>query len=42
VRERLSRDEIEMKPMTPDETTELFRGEIAHWGPAAKAAAANP
>jgi tripartite-type tricarboxylate transporter receptor subunit TctC len=42
VRERLSRDEIEVKPMTADETTELFRGEIAHWGPAAKAAAANP
>jgi tripartite-type tricarboxylate transporter receptor subunit TctC len=42
VRERLSRDEIEVKPMTPDETTELVRREIAHWGPAAKAAAANP
>jgi tripartite-type tricarboxylate transporter receptor subunit TctC len=42
VRERLSRDEIEVKRMTPDETTEFFRGEIAHWGPAARAAAANP
>jgi tripartite-type tricarboxylate transporter receptor subunit TctC len=42
VRERLSRDEIEVKPMTPDEAAELFRREIEHWGPAAKAAAANP
>jgi tripartite-type tricarboxylate transporter receptor subunit TctC len=42
VRERLSRDEIEVKPMTPDEATGLFSREIAHWGPAAKSAAANP
>jgi tripartite-type tricarboxylate transporter receptor subunit TctC len=41
VRERLSQDEIELKPMTPAEVTEFFKHETAHWAPAAKAAAAS-
>jgi tripartite-type tricarboxylate transporter receptor subunit TctC len=41
VRQRLSNDEIESKPMTPDEVTAFFGRETAHWAPAAKAAAAS-
>ncbi|HEY2134852.1 MAG TPA: tripartite tricarboxylate transporter substrate binding protein [Xanthobacteraceae bacterium] len=40
VHERLAQDEIELKPMTPDELTAFFRSETARWTPAAKAAAA--
>lgn len=41
VRQRLTRDEIELKAMTPDEVTRFIAGEIARWSPAAKAAAAK-
>jgi hypothetical protein len=41
VLQRLSNDEIESKPMTPDEVTAFFGRETAHWAPAAKAAAAS-
>jgi tripartite-type tricarboxylate transporter receptor subunit TctC len=39
--QRLMRDEIELKPMTPDEVTRFIASEIARWSPAAKAAAAK-
>jgi len=41
VHQRLVQDEIELKPMTPDEVTAFVRRETARWAPAAKAAAAS-
>jgi tripartite-type tricarboxylate transporter receptor subunit TctC len=42
VHERLARDEIELKPMTPEEVGAFFQRETARWAPAAKAAATAP
>ena len=39
VHQRLVQDEIELKPMTPDEVTAFVWRETARWAPAAKAAA---
>jgi tripartite-type tricarboxylate transporter receptor subunit TctC len=41
VHQRLVQDEIELKPMTPDEVTAFVARETARWAPAAKAAAAS-
>jgi len=39
VRRRLTRNEIELKAMTPEEVTRFISSEIARWWSAAKAAA---
>ena len=36
VKQRLDQDAIEREPMTPEQVTRFFAGEIAKWGPIAK------